>query len=181
MITKKFRLTIDIQAIIPDKIPTDFVKRVVTEVDEDNKIPLYQPNTDKHQAVIDFIKNNETFHEKCITADLCFKINLDGFDKELKKLLIPGFFDDVALDAAEKMDIETKNFITRLYEEDSDKDDDDKIDADGNPLPLRVSKKQSLEAIKQEIDRRIIQESLLDYKLTAASLKVVKNGSQKVK
>jgi len=181
MITKKFRLTIDIQANIPDKIATKVIEKVVNEVDEDNKLPLYLPKTDKHQAFIDFIKNNETFHEKCITADLCFKINLDGFDKELKKLLKPGFFDDVALDAGEEMDIETKNFITRLYEEDADKDADDKIDADGNPLPLRVSKKQSLEAIKQEIDRRIIQESLLDYKLTTASLKVVKNVSLKIK
>jgi len=181
MITKKFRLTVDIKAIVPDKIPANLVKRVVTEVDEDNKLPLYLPKTDKHQAVVDFIKNNETFHEKCITADLCFKINLEGFDKELKKLLNPGFFDDIALDAAEELDMETKNFITLLYEEDADKDADDTIDDDGNPLPRRVSKKQSLEAIKQEIDRRIIQESLLDYKLTTASLKVVKHGAQKAK
>lgn len=181
MITKKFRLTIDIKAIIPDKIPTKLVESVVKEVDEDNKIPLYRLNIDKHQAFVDFIKNNEIFHEKCITADLCFKINLDGFDKELKKLLNPKFFDDIALDAAEEMDIETKNFITLLYEEDADKNADEKIDDEGNPLPQRVSKKQTLEAIKQEIDRRIIQDSLLDYKLTSASLKVVKNRAQKVK
>jgi len=37
MSTKKFRLTIDLKAIIYDKIPTKLVESVVKEVDKSNK------------------------------------------------------------------------------------------------------------------------------------------------
>jgi len=180
MSTKKFRLTIDLKAIIHDKIPTKLVESVVKEVDKSNKIPLYQPNTEKHQAFIDFIKNNETFHEKSIAADLCFKINHDGIEDDLDELLNPMLFDNVALDASREIDGEIKDFITLLYNKADPKSADEKIDEDGKPLPHRLSLKDSLEAIKREIDRRIIQDSLLDYKITGASLKAVKNGAQKL-
>jgi hypothetical protein len=178
MLTKKFRLAIDVKANIHDKIPIKLVERIVTEVDQGNKFPLYQPDTKKHQAFIDFIKNNVKFLEQCIASDLCFKINHDGVEDDLDELLNPGLFDNVALDAGDEMDSELKNFISLLYEKIDAQEADDKIDEDGNPLPRRASKKQSLEAIKREIDRRIIQESLLDYKITGASFKEVKTLSK---
>jgi hypothetical protein len=181
MSKKKFRLTIDIRTIIPDKIPTKLVENVVNDVDRANSIPLYQPKTEKHQAVIDFIKNNESIHEQCIAADLYFKLSHDGLENELPQILNPRTFDEIVLDASKEMDIETKDFLALLYDETVGKEDDDTIDEDGNPLPQRMSKKQALEAIKREIDRRIIQDSLLDYKVTGASLKLVKNVSQTVK
>lgn len=180
MSNKKFRLAIDIKALIHDKIPTKLIEKIVKDVDKANNLPLYQPNTEKHQTVIDFIKKNKNFHEKCITADLCFKINHDGIEDELDIFLDPRNFDRIALDAGEEMAGDMKDFITLLYEKIDSMDADDKIDEDGNPLPQKLSKKQALEALKREIDRRIIQESLLDYKITGASLKEVKNVPPKV-
>jgi hypothetical protein len=180
MSKKKFRLTIDIQAIIPDKIPAKLVENVVNDVDRANSIPLYLPKTEKHQAVIDFIKNNEPFHEQCIAADICFKINHGGIEEQLDELMEPRLFDNVALEAASGMNNEIKDFISLLYEKADAEDAYDKIDDEGKPLPHRLSMKDSLEATKREIDRRIIQDSLLDYTITGASLKVVKNVSQKV-
>ncbi|MCX6581476.1 MAG: hypothetical protein NT166_14985 [Candidatus Aminicenantes bacterium] len=180
MSTKKFRLTIDIKAIIHDKIPMKLIESLVKEVDKNNQLLIDLPKTEKHQAVIDFIKNNETFHEKSIAADLCFKINHDGIEDDLDELLNPRLFDNVALDASREMDSEIKGFITLLYKKADAKSVDEKIDEDGKPLPHRLSMKDSLEAIKREIDRRIIQDSLLDYKITGASLKAVKNGAQKL-
>lgn len=170
---KVFKLTINLEVDIPDKISDDLVKEVISEVDKSVNMPLYLPQTDKHQAFIDYIKNNDNVYEQCITGDLFFQLMEHGLEDELTEFLKPRIFDEIALDVAGKLDSETKNFITRLYGDTENKDIDDIIDEDGNPLNGRISKKQAIEAVKREIDRRIIQDSLLDYKLIDASLKVV--------
>ncbi|MCU0289742.1 MAG: hypothetical protein MUF15_25530, partial [Acidobacteria bacterium] len=98
-------------------------------------------------------------------------------EDELAELLKPKSFDEIALDAAKELDSESGDFITQLYGDTETKNNDDKIDEDGNPLPDRMSKKEALEALKREINRLIIQDNLLDYKLTTASVKTVKNDS----
>lgn len=167
---KEFKLTINLEVEIPEKISDELVKEVITEVDKSDNMPLYLPQTDKHQAFIDYIKNNDSIYEQCITGDLFFQLMEHGLEDELTEFLKPRFFDEIALDAAGKLDSETKNFITLLYEDTENQDIDELIDEDGNPLTGRISKKQAVEALKREIDRRIIQDSLLDYKLTGATL-----------
>ncbi|HLP45805.1 MAG TPA: hypothetical protein VK469_07665, partial [Candidatus Kapabacteria bacterium] len=61
---KKFRFTIDIQADIPNRITSELIERVVSEVDKENRLLNYQPLTDKHQVFIDYIKNNKNIHEE---------------------------------------------------------------------------------------------------------------------
>ena len=168
---KNYVLTIEIKANIPETINPDLVKKIVSEVDKENNLPLYLPQTEKHQAFIDFIKNNEKAHEECISGDFLFKLSENGFEEELSELLNPTCFDHIALDQAKQLDSETRNFITQLYADTGSNDLDDKIDGNGKPIPN--SKKALLEATKREIDRGIIQHSLLNYEITSASLKTI--------
>ncbi|MCX6584797.1 MAG: hypothetical protein NT166_31880 [Candidatus Aminicenantes bacterium] len=77
------------------------------------------------------------------------------------------------------MDKETAAFIIQLYEETGKQDKDTEIDEEGKPIPQVNRKKAIIEAIKRDIDREIIQLSLMDYKITATSFNVVKNGSKR--
>ncbi|HLP44549.1 MAG TPA: hypothetical protein VK469_01305 [Candidatus Kapabacteria bacterium] len=149
---KKFRFTIDIVADIPERITSELIERVVSEVDKENRLPNYQPLTNPHQAFIDYIKNNENIYEECLTADLLFNLTENGFDEQLSELLTPKCFDEIILEKSVDMDHETRVFINRLYEDAETNEKDDKIDEDGNSLPN--SKKDISEALKRESIRR---------------------------
>jgi len=177
---RKFRLTIDLTITIPEKITPALIEKIIAEKDTDNYLTNYKPTTDKHQAFIDFIKNNEHIYAQCITGNFYFKLAKEGFDDELEDILQPKHFDQRAIEAAGSMDKETAAFIIQLYEETGKQDKDAEIDEEGKPIPQVNSKKAIIEAIKRDIDREIIQLSLMDYKITAASFNVVKNGSKKV-
>ncbi|HLP44571.1 MAG TPA: hypothetical protein VK469_01415, partial [Candidatus Kapabacteria bacterium] len=153
------------------RITSELIERVVSEVDKENRLLNYQPLTDKHQVFIDYIKNNKNIHEECLTTDLLFNLTENGFDEKLTELLTPKCFDEIILEKSVDLDNETRVFISRLYEDVETNEKDDKTDEDGNPLPN--SKKDILEALKREIDTEIIQQSLLNYKITAASFKEV--------
>ena len=165
---KRFKLTTDIEIDIQDKITPDFVKKIISEIDKEKNIPNYNPKTKKHQAIIGYIKNNEPILEKCITGALIFNLTFQGFDDELKKRLKPVNFDRIILETAGKMGPEYEAFIKPLFESEP-LDNGNKISVEGKPRP--ISKKAKLNAIKQEIDKEIIQQSLLNFKLTAATLK----------
>ena len=171
---KNFVFSIEIKADIPETISRDLVKKVVNEVDKENILPIYLPQTEKHQVFIDFIKNNEKALEECIANDFIFKLSENGFEEELDEFLNLTFFDHIALNQAKHLDRETGDFITQLYADAGSNDLDDKIDGNGKPIPN--SKKDLLEAIKREIDRGIIQQCLLNYEITAASIKACGAG-----
>ncbi|MCU0285931.1 MAG: hypothetical protein MUF15_05985, partial [Acidobacteria bacterium] len=170
---KNFRLTIEIKADIPAKITPQFVKTIIDEVDKEGILLNYQPPIDKLQSFIDYIINNENFHEQCISGDLLFKFTEENFEEKLNELLGSKCFDHFALDISQKLDKELKDYIYKLYEDTLSKDDDSKVDAEGNLLPIRNTKKDTIEALKREIDSTIIQSSLLNYTIIAASLKTV--------
>ncbi|MCU0287805.1 MAG: hypothetical protein MUF15_15620 [Acidobacteria bacterium] len=168
---KKFLFTIEIQGDFPDQISPDFVTRIVSEVDRENRLPNYSVKTDNHQAFIDYVKNNEHILEECIAGDVYFNISSDGFADVLNQLLNPKWLDHIALENADKLDNETRDFIINLYKEPDEDNEDSKIDEEGNPLPN--SKQNLTDALKREIDTEIIQQSLLNYKITGISLKVI--------
>ena len=169
---RNFVFTINLKVNIPETITPELVKGIIADVDNENNLANYRPKTEKHQIFIDFIKNNEKIHGECIASDFVFKLSENGFEDELTEHLKPACFDDIALDQAKQLDNETRDFITQLYEDTGSNDDDDKIDENGKPMPN--SKKDMLAALKREIDRGIIQHNLLNYEITAASLKIIK-------
>ena len=177
---KKIRLTIDLTVNIPEKISPALIEKIIAEKDTDRYLTNYKPLTEKHQAFIDFIKNNDDIYAQCITGSFYFKLNEHGFDDELEDILQPKHFDQRVIEAAGSMDKETAAFIIQLYEETRNQDKDAEIDEEGKPIPQVNSKKAIIESIKRDIDREIIQLSLMDYNITAVSFTAVKNGSKKV-
>ncbi|HLP45316.1 MAG TPA: hypothetical protein VK469_05195 [Candidatus Kapabacteria bacterium] len=171
---KKFRFTIDIVADIPDQLTTEFIKKIIAEVDREHYLTDYFPPIDKGQAFIDYIKDHENIHEECLAGDLFMALSGGCFNEELNALLNPKIFDHIALDIAPELPDKTSDFIIQLYKDIETRDADDVVDVDGNPLAIRNSKKDTLDALKREIDTEIIQQSLLNYKITAASLKILK-------
>lgn len=168
---KNFSITFEIKANIPETITPELVKGIIAEIDKENNLPNYWPQTEKHQAFINFIKNNEKVYKECIASDFVFKISDYGFEEELTEFLKPKCFDQIALEHAKELDTETGNFITQLYEDAETNDENENIDENGKPIPN--SKKDMLEATKREIDRGVIQHSLLNYEITGASLNLV--------
>ncbi|HLP47670.1 MAG TPA: hypothetical protein VK469_17120 [Candidatus Kapabacteria bacterium] len=169
---KNFKFVIDIEADITDKITPELVNGIVTEVDKENKLPNYQPQTDKLQAFIDYIKNNDSLYEECIAGNLFFKLSEGGFEEQLSEFLNPKCFDDIVIEKAAGLDSEIRDFVIQIYKNAGAIEEDAKIDEDGKPLPIRNSKKDIEDALKREIDSSIIHRCLLNYEITAASLKI---------
>jgi hypothetical protein len=175
---KIFQLTIEIKVNIPETITPELIEEIVSEVTNGNNIPNYQVQPEKHQAFIDYIKNNESLHEQCITGNFFFKLTTDGFEDDLAELLKPKQFDETAVEVAKKMSPEYEEFIKYLYcEKEMDDNDDDEDDDNTVKTPLKNTKKEEEKAAIREIDRGIIQHCLLNYEITAASLKAVKDDS----
>ena len=63
-----------------------------------------------------------------------------GFTEELTELLKPKIFDHIALEIAPELPDETRDFITRLYEDFKAKDADDIVDVEGNSLAIRYER-----------------------------------------
>lgn len=166
--TKIFKLTIDIIVNIPESITPELIEGIVADVTSGNNVPNYQVQPEKHQAFIDHIKTNESLHEQCIAGNLFFKLTEHGFDEDLMELLNPKQFDETAVEIAQKMGPEYEAFINSLYGE---------KETDANNEDRDEENKEEEEAAKREIDRAIIQHCLLNYEITGASLKVLKDES----
>lgn len=167
---KKFKMTIEILVDIPDQISPNFIKQIIKETDKENRLPNYQPPIDKIQAFVDYIKNRENILEECLTGDLYFNLSSDGFTEELTHFLNPKTIDQIALENATELDNDLKDFIITLYK-DTEDNEKFKIDEDGKLLP---NSRQNIEDdLESEIHTEIIQQTLLNYKITAASLKEV--------
>lgn len=173
---KKFIFTIELLADIPDQITPDFVEKIIAEVDKEKYLSGYLPKTEKHQAFIDYIQNNQNIHEEIISGDLFsdyyYAFSNSGREERIAALQPPKVLIDIIHETPLKLDNETRNFILNLYKDDDESDIDDEIDVNGNPLPVK-SKKETLNALKRDIDDRIIWQSLFNYVITSTSCTLV--------
>lgn len=173
---KKFIFTIELLADIPDKITPKFVEKIIAEVDKKKYLSGYMPQTDKHQAFIDYIQNNQNIHEQIISGDLFsdyyYAFRASGGEERIARLHPPKGLIDIIREKSLELDNETSDFILNIYMDNEDDESDDKIDIDGNPLPVR-SKKEVLDDLKRNIDNQIIWQSLFNYVITSTSCALV--------
>jgi hypothetical protein len=98
---KKFKLSIYFQVDIPDQITPELINRVLKHhtVDE-NDLPNYQLDKEKHQKFIDFIKNNDSYLEQSLAGFFHRSLTRSGFDEELANNLNLKYFDEIAVEIA---------------------------------------------------------------------------------
>jgi hypothetical protein len=202
---KKFNLSIDIDADIIEQITPKLIeKRIDEDYDGDIQIPL--DALEKLQVVLSYILKNDNHFLDILVGHLLENQTNLGDESELGKYFHPKIFEAIALKIGKEMapDYESfiidlanyrvsaaaKNFfkiekktpaedkgIEQLFDSMKKHYNDLLIPIDGKAPELELEEEISESEMISEFLMLLLNDCLLNYKITGASLKEIKNGS----
>jgi hypothetical protein len=130
--TKNFRMAIDVEVNISERITPELIEQLKTENNEYNYLTLDREKLDKLQAIIAIIINNENYYKDCLLGAITFKLTSQGFDDALED---PELVDHTIVKAAAELGAEYETFAKQLYKaEENEADDEIEADSDVNGL-----------------------------------------------
>lgn len=203
---KKFKLSIDIDANIIEQITPELIEKRIAE-DYEGEIHIPQDVLEKFQVVLSYILHNENYFLDILVGDLLECQTNYGGETELGKYFRPKIFEDICLAIGKEMGPDYEAFIKdlvnlqisvaaknlykvkkkclakgndmeRTYDFMVETLTDAQIGTDGQAPELKVEDEIVEPELISECLMLLLMDCLLNYKITGASLKEIKKGSQ---